>query len=79
MNIYEHIRQARVYSYILTCIVVYWLSGTLVWIHDLDINTLSTESVALATAVLTALVALLRFIFSFAAIRSPLDRQGSEN
>lgn len=74
MNIYEHIRASRVYSYILTAIVVYWLSGTLSWIYTLDLNNLSAESVALATAVLTALVALFRFIFGFAAHKLPLDQ-----
>lgn len=75
MSIYEHIRNSRVYSYIMTGIAVYWLSEALSWIYSLDMSTISTQAVGLATAVLTALVALVKFTYTFAAHKSPLDKQ----
>ncbi len=73
MNIYEHIRQARIYSYIMTAIAVYWLSGCLDWLYAMNMDTLSTQAVALATGVLTALLAMLKMIFTLATYKAPKD------
>lgn len=75
MNIYEHIRNSRIYSYIMTGITVYWLSEALYWIYSLDMNAISTQAVGLATAVLTALVALVKFTYTFAAHKPTPDKQ----
>lgn len=58
----------------MTVIAVYWLSQALSWVYSLDMNTITTQAVGLATAVLTALVALVKFTYTFAAYKPPPDK-----
>ncbi len=67
MTIYEHIRLSRVYSYIMTALSVYGLAECLNWIYSIDLSTVTNQGAAIATAVLTALVALVKFTYTFAS------------
>ncbi len=73
MDIYDHVRKSRLYSYIMTGMTCYWLSATIWWIHSLDLNTLTPQAVALITALLTALVALVKFTYTFAIPKTDIS------
>jgi hypothetical protein len=51
----------------MTGITIYWLTQALGWIYSLNLEKLSPEVVALALGVLTALCALVKITFTFAA------------
>ena len=62
----QKIKDYRVFSITVTLVVVYLLCTTLEWIFTLSEGNLTTQQLGLATAVLTALCALVKFCFSFA-------------
>jgi hypothetical protein len=71
MNIYTHIKESRIYSYILTGFILYSFSEALSWTYSLDLTNLSSQAVALVTAVLTSLVALIKMTYTFTVYKSP--------
>ena len=73
MCIYEQLRKSRIFSYIMAGFTVYWLTELLSWVYIQDLNNLTTQAVALITALLTAFVGLLKFIFTFASHTPPKE------
>lgn len=74
MDINDKIRKSRIYSYIMSCIAVYWMSECLQWIYSLNLDTLTVQTSGLAIGVLGALVALVKMIFTFASHSPPPDK-----
>lgn len=74
MNIAQKLKDYRVFSIIITSIVVYQLNTALNWIMELSKDNPTMEQVGLATATLTALCALVKFCLSFATTNN-----GKEN
>ena len=67
MDIYEHVRRSRIYSYTMTGFAIYWLSCCLDWIYNtINLDTVTPQAVALVGTVLAALVALLKYTYNFA-------------
>ena len=65
IDIAQRIKDYRVFSITVTFIVLYQLSAVLQWTISLSEGNPTTQQVGLATASLTALVALVKFCFSF--------------
>lgn len=70
MDLYQHIRESRLFSISMTVFTSICLWEALQWIYTLSQGDLTAEKVALATAVLSALVALVKFSYTFAMDRS---------
>jgi hypothetical protein len=73
MNIYEHIQKSRIFSYVVTGFTLYWTSECLQWVYTMDLGNVSTQGGLIVTATLTALCALLKMTYTFAAYKAPKD------
>lgn len=71
MNIYEHIKQSRIYSYLMSGFTAYSLLECLQWIFTLDLTTITTQGGIVVSAVLAALVGLVKLTYSFALYTPP--------
>ncbi len=58
----------------MTALSVYGLAECLNWIYSIDLATVTNQGAAIATAVLTALVALVRFTYTFASANPEKDK-----
>ena len=66
MDIAQRIKDYRIFSILMTIFTCYCLVEALDWIYDLSKDNPTVQQTALATAVLSALVALVKFSYTFA-------------
>ena len=74
MDIFDKVAKSRIFSYVLMFFAIMWLSELLQWTYSQDINNLTVQAVGLITAMLTALIALIKVIFTFAAYKPQQDK-----
>ena len=63
---HQKIKDYRVFSIAMTLYITILLTEALQWIYAMDYSTMTLDTAALPTAVLTALVALVKFSYTFA-------------